>query len=255
MHAERDSAGAHAKGAAAAGGPATGHRGLAPVGRRHHPARRRCGSVAFPGFPPPEVVGLEEPYSGGVFRLEVQLPDMYPMHPPTVRFLTPIYHPNIDAAGRICLNLLKMPPKGDWRPALNIVTLLTSIQQLMGEPNCADPLMHDITEQYLNNRGEFMRVARDWTDRHARPASETGTAPRKREREERPQEASGAESAAVLPPSGATEALTPPAAPVSEPPRTPAAALQSPSAVEAAGTGTGGKSVTANLFKRRRKEG
>lgn len=28
----------------------------------------------------------------------------------------------------------------------------TSVQQLMGEPNCSDPLMHDITEQYLHRR-------------------------------------------------------------------------------------------------------
>lgn len=44
-------------------------------------ARRTCSRFLFPG---------------GVFKLELFLPEEYPMSAPKVRFLTKIYHPNID---------------------------------------------------------------------------------------------------------------------------------------------------------------
>lgn len=44
---------------------------------------------------------------GGVFKLELFLPEDYPMTPPKIRFLTKIFHPNVDKLGRICLDVLK----------------------------------------------------------------------------------------------------------------------------------------------------
>ncbi|XP_051517182.1 ubiquitin-conjugating enzyme E2 T-like [Myxocyprinus asiaticus] len=46
-----------------------------------------------------------------MFTLEINMPERYPFESPKMRFLTPICHPNIDNAGCICLNTLKLPPK------------------------------------------------------------------------------------------------------------------------------------------------
>eukprot|EP00123_Amoebidium_parasiticum_P020274 comp46536_c0_seq1/m.47576 comp46536_c0_seq1/g.47576 ORF comp46536_c0_seq1/g.47576 comp46536_c0_seq1/m.47576 type:complete len:178 (-) comp46536_c0_seq1:29-562(-) len=109
----------------------------------------------------------DTPYEGGLFKLDIQIPERYPFEPPKVRFVTPIYHPNIDDGGRICLDVLKMPPKGGWKPSLNITTVLASIQVLLAEPNPDDSLMADIASEYKMNRARFNERAKDLTRKHA----------------------------------------------------------------------------------------
>ncbi|XP_070695496.1 ubiquitin-conjugating enzyme E2 T [Pempheris klunzingeri] len=113
------------------------------------------------------VGGADTPYEGGLFSLEIKVPERYPFEPPKIRFLTPIYHPNIDNSGRICHDALKLPPKGAWKPSLNISTVLTSIQLLMAEPNPDDPLMADISSEFKYNKQLFTEKARKWTEEHA----------------------------------------------------------------------------------------
>jgi len=95
----------------------------------------------------PGVIGIRaeaDVVIGGVFDLELFLPDDYPMTPPKIRFLTKIYHPNIDRLGRICLDVLK----NNWSPALQIRTILLSIQALLGAPNPEDPLNEAVARQW-----------------------------------------------------------------------------------------------------------
>uniref|UniRef100_A0A0C9RGL3 TSA: Wollemia nobilis Ref_Wollemi_Transcript_26386_890 transcribed RNA sequence n=1 Tax=Wollemia nobilis TaxID=56998 RepID=A0A0C9RGL3_9CONI len=105
----------------------------------------------------------QSPYEGGVFKLELFLPEEYPMAAPKVRFLTKIYHPNIDKLGRICLDILK----DKWSPALQIRTVLLSIQALLSAPNPDDPLSDNIAKHWKANEVEAVETAKEWTRLHA----------------------------------------------------------------------------------------
>jgi ubiquitin-conjugating enzyme E2 N len=117
---------------------------------------------------------------GGIFKLELFLPDDYPMTPPKIRFLTKIYHPNIDKLGRICLDVLKSISgstssfyrkliwAGNWSPALQIRTILLSIQALLGAPNPDDPLANDVAQRWKEDEQAAIQTAREWTRTHAR---------------------------------------------------------------------------------------
>ncbi|KAJ1529412.1 hypothetical protein ONE63_006192 [Megalurothrips usitatus] len=104
------------------------------------------------------VTGPEgSPFEGGLFKLELFLPEDYPMSAPKVRFITKIYHPNIDRLGRICLDILK----DKWSPALQIRTVLLSIQALLSAPNPDDPLANDVAELWRVNEAEAIRNAKE----------------------------------------------------------------------------------------------
>ncbi|KAJ5825265.1 Ubiquitin carrier protein [Penicillium riverlandense] len=124
----------------------------------------------------------QSPYEGGIFRLELFLPDDYPMTPPKIRFLTKIYHPNIDRLGRICLDVLKsenflFPSQStisnhnsaldNWSPALQIRTILLSIQALLGAPNPDDPLANDVAQRWKDDEPAAIQTAKEWTRTHA----------------------------------------------------------------------------------------
>lgn len=108
------------------------------------------------------------PYKTGIFTIEILIPDNYPFSPPNIKFITKVYHPNIDDNGRICLDLIKMPPTGSWKPTISLEGLLIAVRMLLESPNADDPLMDSIAKEYKNNYEEYVQKAIDFTEKFAK---------------------------------------------------------------------------------------
>jgi ubiquitin-conjugating enzyme E2 D/E len=105
----------------------------------------------------------DSPFEGGIFRLSINFPSDYPFKPPIVTFKTKIYHPNINAAGGICLDILK----SQWSPALGVSKVLLSILSLLTDANPSDPLVPEVAHVYRTNRPAYDEKAREWTRLYA----------------------------------------------------------------------------------------
>ncbi|KAI1285923.1 putative ubiquitin-conjugating enzyme E2 21 [Halotydeus destructor] len=109
----------------------------------------------------------ETPYEGGIFELDITLPDTYPFVAPTVRFKTSVWHPNVSSqSGYICLDILS----DQWSASLTLKAVLMSLQALLQEPQVDDPQDAVVARQMRRSKKRFQATARYWTVIYAKPA-------------------------------------------------------------------------------------
>jgi len=98
----------------------------------------------------------DTPFEDGTFKLTITFTEAYPNKPPTVRFVSKMFHPNVYADGGICLDILQ----NRWSPTYDVSAILTSIQSLLDEPNPNSPANSVAAQLYQENRREYeKRVA------------------------------------------------------------------------------------------------
>jgi len=111
-------------------------------------------------FGPPNTL-----YQGGYFKSQMKFPQDYPYSPPSVRFTTKMWHPNIYENGDVCISILHPPvddptntelPSEKWNPAQNVRTVMMSIISLLNEPNTFSPANVDASvmyRRYVDSKG------------------------------------------------------------------------------------------------------
>ncbi|XP_074598530.1 ubiquitin conjugating enzyme 4 [Brevipalpus obovatus] len=112
----------------------------------------------------------DTPYEGGIFIIDIRIPETYPFNPPKMRFITKIWHPNISSVtGAICLDILK----DQWAAAMTIRTVLLSLQALLAAAEPDDPQDAVVAKQYKENYDMFVLTARHWTSTYAYDADDS----------------------------------------------------------------------------------
>lgn len=104
------------------------------------------------------------PYEGGIFIVDATFPPQYPFKPPTLKFQTKIYHPNIKMdTGIVCLSEVEKT----WSPTSNLQNLLQTIYDLLQHPSPENPLETGIATLLQESPQKFLETARDYTNRYA----------------------------------------------------------------------------------------
>ena len=107
----------------------------------------------------------DSPYEGGVFVFDMNANDEYPLVPPSVKFITPILHPNInEETGKVCLDILG----SRWSPAYQLPKLAVAIVSLLFDPNFeSETSSIDLAWLWREDSDAYRDMVREHTLEHA----------------------------------------------------------------------------------------
>ena len=105
------------------------------------------------------------PYEGGVFQLSIRVGTDYPLAPPTIEFVTKVFHPNVHfGTGEICLDILKK----EWSPAWGLQAACRAVLALLSDPDADSPLNCDAGNMVRGgDMAAFQTTARMYTVENA----------------------------------------------------------------------------------------
>jgi len=122
-------------------------------------------------------------YEGGFFKARLTFPTEFPLLPPKMRFITPMWHPNIYPDGLVCISILHAP--GDdqygyedagerWMPVHSVESILLSVISLLSseKPNLDSPANVDAAKEVRTDFAAYKKKVRRLVRRSAEEAFE-----------------------------------------------------------------------------------
>lgn len=114
------------------------------------------------------------PFESGMFKAQMIFPKNYPDEPPTFKFISKIWHPNIDKEGNVCISILHKPGNDDfgyeeinerWMPVRSAESVIMSIICLLSSPNVESSANSDAGIQYRDDIDGYNRKVRNLAQR------------------------------------------------------------------------------------------
>ncbi|XP_035525876.1 uncharacterized protein LOC118334163 [Morone saxatilis] len=105
----------------------------------------------------------DTPYEKGVFELYCQFGPDYPVKPPLVRFVTQVYHCNVNSVGRICHSIFDR----NYNAHITMREILEAVYGLLIIPEPNDPLDSILAEEFLTSRETYEQEAEKHTEETA----------------------------------------------------------------------------------------
>ena len=118
----------------------------------------------------------DSPYRGGLFTLKIYFPPEYPSKGAEFRFVTKVYHLNVDWKSPETLEHISLSYINEWRvtgkvgdkPCYGVKQALFDIFCLFYNQGADSPYDEEMANLYRNNREKFNAIAEDWTEKYAK---------------------------------------------------------------------------------------
>ena len=107
-------------------------------------------------------------YADGTFLLYLHMEEPYPTLGPKGRFVTPIYHPNINRHGRICHSIFDR----NWTSDTRCLDVINTVYSLLLVPEFSEPVNVMVTLSYHHDTVAFAETAKESIRKHAKKSRE-----------------------------------------------------------------------------------